>query len=364
MKIIYITDQPLSAKGAAMQRAKLFAEGLGDSKIIYIPSCTRFLNHFGLIGRIVDNIIQTPRLKKKLKNLGAGDYVVFYGQHATLRLSSFLRKRGVKIIAERTEFPYDLITENADSTSVKFANIYRKSLNQADYFITCSEPLKKYYSCFTDAKMIILPLILDFEKLQKYVVKDIENNYTIAYCGDMGNNKDGLSILIEAFKIASQKNDKIKLLLMGDSSTAGVLDNLKALVKRDGLENRVTFTGRIPHEEVLSQLAKSALCVLARPANKQAEGGIPSKMGEYLGLGRPTLMTKVGDIPKLLTDRGNVFLCEPDSAKKFAESILYIFNNYELANTVARKGREDITKYDYKAVAQQLKNYLINDVQR
>lgn len=361
MRIVYITEIDINAPGAAMNRARLFIKGLRELDVdcvsYTLTSFYRF-SKFGFIGKFVSSIIRRYKSLAMLKKLQKGDVIVIYGQNPFISYGKALKKKSVTIVVERSEYPYDLINEKSSPALIYQADVYRKHLHYADYFITVSDALTKYYGRFTSAKMIKLPLILDFDYFSKFVIENLSNNHVIAYCGDMGNNKDGLPILIDAFAIAAQKRDDLKLLLIGDSSSPGVLEQLSNKIKQYALTDRVEFTGKIEHSEVLRKLATSALCVLARPANVQAEGGIPSKMGEYLGLGRPSLFTKVGDIPKILTENKTAFLCEPDSSESFAQAIINVFDNYDEALSVAEVGQQYIRQFDYKKVAAQLKNEL------
>lgn len=362
MRIVYITEIDINAAGAAMYRARLFIKGLRESDIncvsyVVEPVC-RFLK-FGLIGRFASSIIRYYKSFLVLKKLQQGDIVIIYGQNPFICYGKKLKRKGITIVAERTEFPFDLINENSSIVLAYQADVYRSNLHYADYFITCSDALEEYYRKFTSAFMVKLPLLLDLKYLSEFFVVDPPNNYTITYCGDMGNNKDGLPILIDAFAIAAKKNPKLKLLLIGDSSSPGVLEQLRDKIAEYLLTDRVVFMGKITHAEVLHYLATSALCVLARPDNIQAKGGIPSKMGEYLGLGRPSLFTKVGDIPKMLINNQTAFLCQAGNAELFSQAIIDIFNNYDHALVVGRAGKQYIEQFDYRNVVAKLKIELI-----
>ena len=63
------------------------------------------------------------------------------------------------------------------------------------------------------------------------------------------------------------------------------------------------------------------ILALARPNNKQAEGGFPTKLGEYLATGVQVVVTRVGEICLFLKNEINAFISEPDSAEKFAEKL-------------------------------------------
>ena len=51
---------------------------------------------------------------------------------------------------------------------------------------------------------------------------------------------------------------------------------------------------------------------MARPDSRQARGGFPTKLGEYLATGKPVCVTKVGEITVYLEDNVSAFLAEPE----------------------------------------------------
>ena len=63
---------------------------------------------------------------------------------------------------------------------------------------------------------------------------------------------------------------------------------------------------------------------LARPTNKQAEGGFPTKLGEYLATGNTVVVTNVGEIGEFLHDKVNAFVSDPDSPEKNFVKLFWI----------------------------------------
>ena len=78
-------------------------------------------------------------------------------------------------------------------------------------------------------------------------------------------------------------------------------------------------------------LCNAKLLALARPDSIQAQGGFPTKLGEYLATGRPVVVTKVGEIPDYLEDGVNAFLSDINSGY----SLLY-FNDNPLCQNLSR----------------------------
>ncbi len=260
-----------------------------------------------------------------------------------------------KFIIERTEYPYHIII---DKYSKKQDLTYYIN---ASGFITCSDALIEYYSSFTnkDCGFLNASLLVDYDRFanEKYV-NPIKGKRYIAYCGYMGNNKDGLYDLLEAFKLVSNKVKDLTLCLIGGAEESE-MNKIRRYTAKLGLENDVVFTGYVEHEKIPEYLKFAEVLLLSRPANKQAEGGFPSKLGEYLATGNPVLVTAVGDIPNYIKARKNGFIVTPGNPKLFADELYYILTNKEVAKRVGKEGQALAKReFDYKVQAERLINFL------
>jgi glycosyltransferase involved in cell wall biosynthesis len=118
-----------------------------------------------------------------------------------------------------------------------------------------------------------------------------KSNY-IFYFGRLEHVK-GLDLLINAFVNIS--DSEILLKIAGDGSQ---LYNLKKLVSKYKLEERVVFLGKISQEEVFEYCYKSKLVVV--PSRNEAFG---LSVLEAIASGRSVLATNVGGIPEILDSR-------------------------------------------------------------
>ncbi|WP_437396051.1 glycosyltransferase family 4 protein [Flagellimonas lutimaris] len=289
-----------------------------------------------------------------LLRLKKGDLAYFYGSFELFWIPFILKLKGIEIAFENNEFPRYL----AHKKSLYFLFRYLFSIfsmKSGKYLVTCSKALKEFYTSKTGIeKVFIMPLILD-SSIFKY--PKVERANVITYCGFMGHNKDGVLDLIEAFSIVHKKYPKWKLKLVGnaDKSTFKEMDDL---ITSLSLKEAITLTGKVPHIEVIKYLNESSVLVLARPNNKQAQGGFPSKVGEYLSTGRPIVVTRVGEIADYIIDNVNGFLVEPDAPERFAERLMFVIENYTTAQKVGEKGRELSKSFESKNQVKKLIRFL------
>lgn len=291
-----------------------------------------------------------------LFKISSTDVVIIYGESPFFVIDTFfIRLAGGRIIFERTEYSNEVLYGKKEDKKKKGLFDFLKNLKYADGFITCSDALIQYYRQFVPSEIEILKLSLLVDSGKFHYQGESPYNFKyIAYCGYMGDNKDGVPILIEAFKKIQADYKEINLLLIGTASEREMI-SLKEQVK--GIEERVIFTGAVAHDAMPKLLSSASILALARPDNKQAEGGFPSKLGEYLSTGKPVIVTKVGEIPSYIQDGVNGYLVEPDDADLFANKLKYILDNYDEALIVGKEGLKLAKYFDYLNQGLMLKNY-------
>ena len=265
---------------------------------------------------------------------------------------------GIKLIQEKSEFPF--VLRKKSFFGVLFAKLYISTTYRLfDGLIIMTNPLFDYFKNKVNSKckLIIIPMTVDVTRFDNVAESNEYGDY-IAYCGDVGGNKDGLKNLIHAFSLVENKFPSIKLLLIGGTKIKEELEELKSYSQILRTKN-IVFTGKVDRDLIPDLLSNSKMLVLARPSSLQSSGGFPTKLGEYLTTGKPVVVTKVGDIPFYLIDNENAFLVEPDNNQEFANKIKYVLNNYDLALTVGAKGKEMTQKvFNYKVQSKIMINFL------
>jgi glycosyltransferase involved in cell wall biosynthesis len=223
---------------------------------------------------------------------------------------------------------------------IKQKRFEKKVFHQLDGLALMTDTLMKHYDAFPEPKpkMLHLPMTVDLDRFEGGHEKlpEFEGPY-IAYVGVMNDAKDGVSILIQAFEKIKNKFPQHKLYLVGawnyDTPT-----HLK-LIEKYGLKNRVFWMKEYSREQIPQILCNADLLVLPRPDSKQAQGGFPTKLGEYLATGNPVCATTVGEIPNYLADNESVFFAKPGSIDSFAHSMELALCNPENAKRIGLNGK-------------------------
>lgn len=195
----------------------------------------------------------------------------------------------------------------------KLIGIYK---NNVDLFIAPSDFVKNKLieNNFDGKKIIVLPHFASSEKMEEQ-----ESENYILFFGRLDEGK-GLDILIRAF--AQIKNPNIKLKIAG----AGPEEkNLKKLVCKLGIENRVEFAG-LKKENELKEIIKKCLFTI-----------FPSRVHETFGLGilesyacqKPVIASRAGSFSEIVRENQTGLLFEVDNIGELREKMENLLQNSE-----------------------------------
>jgi glycosyltransferase involved in cell wall biosynthesis len=109
--------------------------------------------------------------------------------------------------------------------------------------------------------------------------------FLVGYVGVMGR-QEGLEYLLEAVRhiVYERRRTDVHFGLVGGGTS---LEELKALALELGVQDHVTFTGRVPDEQLLAMLNTADVCVNPDVANPMNDISTMNKIMEYMALGKP-----------------------------------------------------------------------------
>lgn len=272
------------------------------------------------------------------KRLRPGDKVYTYGFNALSILG--LKVQGVDCYCERTEHPDVVPFPGSRSLIVKKRDIL-PSLKAMKGIFVISSPLRDYFirQGIDESHIHLINMTVDptrFKNLEKQPNKE---RY-IAYCGTASNKKDGVDELIKAFAIFAERIKDVKLYIIGKTPSKTDESGNFALIDNLGLRDRIVFLGLIPADEMPQLLKNAEILALDRPDSLQARHGFPTKLGEYLLTENPVVVTKVGDIPRFLTDGKTALLSEERNPEEFAAKLIWVIEHPKEASEIGKRGAQ------------------------
>ena len=273
-----------------------------------------------------------------------------------LLLYPLARLRGIPLVQERNEYPFLSLREKKLLRRIDFYIYTKLVLRLFDGMILMTKNLITYFKKFVrkDCLLIHTPMTVDTTRFIEKTDSPFKFPY-FAYVGYLWGDKDGVPDMFKAFSMFSKIHPEYKLCVIGDNSNVREFEKLSLLLRELNITDKVIFSGRVERELIPGYLSNAQLLLLARPDNVQAQGGFPTKLGEYLATGVPVVVTKVGEIPDYLTDGKNAFLAEPDNPASFTEKMIEAIDNYPFAMKVGENGKilaENI--FSYHVQGQQL----------
>lgn len=291
------------------------------------------------------------KFKKYLKNTNQNK-VIWIGDNILnfKILKNITKNPNIKYFMELNEYPDIHLYTNSNKYIWQdwIANKSKKILlnniiPQLDGLALMTNNLINYYKDMVsnNIRLLHLPMTVDLErfdlKIKHQTLKGLTKPY-IAFIGSMNNKKDGVNILIEAFANVAKYYKDINLCIYG-YWTYDTTDHQKRIKELD-LENRIVYSKPINSNQIIRLIMNAEILVLPRPASYQAEGGFPTKLGEYLATTNPVVATRVGEIPEYLHDKESVFFCNPDSIDSLTTSLKCVLDNKENARNVGLEGRK------------------------
>jgi len=178
-------------------------------------------------------------------------------------------------------------------------------------------------------RMKVLPPVLSLKKQKKYLV---------GYVGVMGR-QEGIDYLLRAAAhiVHDLGRRDVHFGLVGGGTS---LDEMKRLAAELGLDEYVTFTGRVPDAEMLAMLNTADVCVNPDVANEMNNISTMNKVMEYMALGKPMVQFDLAE-GRFSAQQASLY-ARQNNAFDFADKILELLDNEEKRKAMGAFGRRRV----------------------
>lgn len=132
------------------------------------------------------------------------------------------------------------------------------------------------------------------------------------------------------------------LIVVGDGPER---ERLESVVRKAGVGEKVTFTGRVSEERKIELL--SNCMVFAMPSLFESYG---LAVAEAMSYGKPVVASRVGGLPEAVGDGG--VLTPPKDSKAIAAALNQLLKDNEVREATARRAREHILRFSWDNIVQ------------
>lgn len=266
----------------------------------------------------------------------------------------------IKIVAIADEYPIPIRKYLKPSVPQWKLKWYRRVYKKIDGRILMTKSLQDFYDLKICPKQtLLLSTVVDTDRFMNVSPMKSERDY-LCYMGNMELSKDNVDNIIRAFNIIRDNHPNLDLHLYG-SPNSWDRNYLLSVIKELELGDRVFIKGRIDNRDVPKVLAGAKILVASQPATKRAEGGFPTKLGEYFMSGVPTILTDVGEISLYVKDSVNGYVVPPSRPDLYAEKIQSVLRNYGNALNVAQNAKIYILKnFGYEVAGENMHKFILH----
>jgi glycosyltransferase involved in cell wall biosynthesis len=162
--------------------------------------------------------------------------------------------------------------------------------------------------------------------------------YLVGYVGVMGK-QEGIDLLLESIRylVKTKKRKDIHFGLVGGGTS---LEEMRELAVALGVDDYVTFTGRVPDDELLAMLNTADVCVNPDVANEMNDISTMNKIMEYMALGKPIVQFDLAE-GRYSAQQASLYAARNDPVD-FARKILELVENEEKRRAMGEYGRRRV----------------------
>jgi glycosyltransferase involved in cell wall biosynthesis len=215
----------------------------------------------------------------------------------------------------------------------------------ADVTIVVSTPLKRHLMNIgvPESKLVVMPNGVNLEKFSPNISDNglraqlgISNRIVIGFVGIL-RDWHRVDLLLDALAMINWERLNLHVLIVGDGPAE---QQLKEQAAGQGLHERVSFTGRVPHAEICHYIAAMDIAVSPH-ATPYAS---PMKILEYMAMGKVVVAPDMENIRDIITNGWDGILFEPENVTVLSSCLTQLSTHPETRQQLSQSARETIEK--------------------
>lgn len=301
--------------------------------------------------------LSTPIVPGIREILSKEDYDILHS-HSPPPLMSFFGVRSSK----KKEVPF-VLTYHCDleiphTFGPLIVNIYQRTfgtytVSKSDNIITTTTSYGATSKAVWHQDADIIPNAVDEErfhpsndgsKIRKKL--GLEDEKLITYVGRIVYHK-GLEYFVRAANFL--KDENVQFLLVG---TGEFRSELEDIIKRERLEDKVMFAGRVPNEDLPNYYAATDIFVLPSVSRLEAFGIVAL---EAMASSVPVIVSDIPGVRDVIVEGKHGLLAEPMNSENLAGKIRTLIENPDMAERMGKNGRKRVEeRFTWSKVAEEI----------
>jgi L-malate glycosyltransferase len=158
----------------------------------------------------------------------------------------------------------------------------------------------------------------------------------------------GIESMVEVEKRVSRS---VKYIIAGPVDSPDYFNDLKSLVKRLNLENKIIFAGHFNLAKKIEALSRADLFLI--PSVHETFGLAAL---EAMAMGKPIVASNIEGLKELIDDNKTGLLVDPANTHMISNAILKLLNDESLRRAISANAKIESKKYEWDQVVNQIES--------
>lgn len=279
------------------------------------------------------------------------DLIYVHNMPDILVLSAFVPKAlGAKVVLDlhdpMPELMMAIFNQDSDGRSVKLLRKIEKwSIARTDLAITVSDTFKRVFcsrSCPAEKMAVVMNApdtrIFPFRAAEHKTPRLLAagSQFVVLYHGSLVE-RNGLELAIDAVARLGDVIPGIELRVVG--SATPFLERMMDVARAKNLGDTVRYLGPRRLEDLVGEIEQCDLGVIPNQRNAFTDINTPTRMFEYLVLGKPVIAPFTSGIREYFSSDSLLFF-QPGDAADLARQIEYAFSHPDEVLQIVEKGQQ------------------------
>ena len=262
------------------------------------------------------------------------------------------------VISSRIEFSKqikrrDILTISQEHSYIDtpgYIKKVKKSFKNIKYLVVMTDKARENYKKWLNGNNTYTEVIKISNAVNSTNKKATLDSNQIISVGRLEDVKD-FETLIRVFSMCLEKNNDLRLEIVGDGSKKEELVNL---CKNLNILDYVHFTGKLDSQQVETEMLKSSLFVLTSKSES-----FSLVLVEASALGIPCISFDIDVGPReIITDSENGFIIKDRNEELMKDKILEVMDNSDIRNKIGNNAKINAERYYIENVVNEWKKIL------